>query len=89
MPGFIIYNRDWNTVLNDYRNKRLVKGSMEFDGIHVKRNTLNKFTNDKAFFQNGSYAFVTEGLILNKSSLIKSYGVNNLDELLMTMAKKE
>lgn len=67
MLGFMISNIFKRAPETESADK--VSGSMEVGNSFVSRCTLNKFMNDKVFFQDDEGAYITEGVILNTSVL--------------------
>ena len=51
----------------------MVRNEMLVDDYYVNRNTINKFLDDKVFFQDERCAVITEGVTLNKNELINKY----------------
>ena len=58
-------------------------------GWTVQRRTLDKFLNDKAFYQDDKGAVVTEGVLLNKDELFKRYNETDMSSLVRKMYKEE
>lgn len=76
MPGFIVEIAK-DKLLGNFgssRMERRVTGKMS-DNKHysVERYTINKFLNDKAFYEDNDFVVLTEGVILNSLSLQKKY----------------
>lgn len=89
MPGFYINSKPSRVALKNLYPQRCVRETLTETVITVKRHTLNKFMKDKAFFENGELAVVTEGAILNLSELLKNYQLKKVDELITTMYRME
>lgn len=90
MPGFFVSNCSVNFDLRDYYKEKCVAQKMNFatKGITVKRQTLNKFMDDKIFDDNNDYLIVLEGYLLNKHDLLEKYKQDTLWLLLTTMYEK-
>ena len=85
MPGFYISSKNVDfELINRYSNRCLV-GSININNGTMKRHTLNKFMQDKAFFETSELACVTEGVILNLADLKKEYNTNSVNELVQVM----
>lgn len=71
MPGFelLIGNQDFNI---QQENSKLVHGCIKGDGFILRRFTLNKFVEDKVFYEDDKCILVVEGVILNKSEFLKA-----------------
>lgn len=87
MIGFALSNVQH---LNNYKQNRqgLVFSQMTVNGLNVIRNTLDKFENDKLFYQNSDYAIVTDGVLLNKTSLFKQMTPGSFVQFLEGGGKK-
>jgi asparagine synthase (glutamine-hydrolysing) len=68
MPGFSLL---YNTTSNIGPRKNLVCGQLKGANFQLNRFTLNKFLDDKLFFEDDSRIIVIEGVILNKRQLVK------------------
>ena len=75
MPGFYISNAKDIPELADYRSSHMVRNEIKVDEYWVKQNTLDKFLDDKVFYQNNKQVIVTEGVTLNRIALIKEFNV--------------
>ena len=75
MPGFFITNQPYHSVaLHNYCKAGCVENCIRFKEYTVMRNTLDKFMNDKLFFDTDEYIVVIEGVILNSRNLIRQTG---------------
>ena len=54
----------------------------------VKRSTLNKFMDDKAFYTDEKYIIVLDGYLLNKKDLLLQYGASDVAALIRKMYEK-
>ena len=88
MPGFFVGNKKTETELVNVYPNLCVYQSLVTPGTTVKRNTLNKFMNDKAFAENDDYVVVSDGYILNKISLFEKYNVDSVELLLTEKYRK-
>lgn len=57
------------------------------DAFSINQNTINKFCNDKVFFEKDGIFFLTEGIILNSSELCKKYSCSTMEDLLTVLYK--
>ncbi len=71
--GFFVSNCSVSFDLRDYYKEKCVAQKMDFatEGITVKRQTLNKFMDDKILDDNNDYLIVLEGYLLNKHDLLE------------------
>ncbi len=89
MPGFLIGSIFGETTLTNRYPSRCVAETLVDDEIVIKRNTLNKFMRDKAFFETDELACVTDGMILNLAALLGKYGVSDVNSLVEEMYRSE
>ncbi len=88
MPGFFVGNKKTEMKLVNVYPNLCVCQSLNIPGMSVKRNTLNKFMDDKAFAENDDYVIVSDGYILNKISLFEKYNVDTVELLFVEMYRK-
>lgn len=85
MPGFFVSNNQIDIDLHNTYEKRCNNEQMYIDGATVKRNTLNKFLNDKVFRNTNLLIIIVDGFILNKEELFLKYNVDNVENLIIRM----
>ncbi len=85
MPGFFVSNAKIDTQLINIYPNLCVQQSIDSEVGTIKRNTLDKFMNDKAFAENDCYIVVSEGFILNKHCLFEKYDADNVESLFIKM----
>ncbi|MDE6600760.1 MAG: hypothetical protein K2K90_01075 [Lachnospiraceae bacterium] len=85
MPGFLISNKKLDVELNNVFNDKCIKDEMTCDVWYVKRNTLNKFMQDKEFLLDEDILVVVEGCILNKIDLLHQYEADTMFDLCKKM----
>ena len=88
MPGFLISNILGNFKLNNYYNDSCVYEEIKNEKYLIKRNTLNKFLDDKVFYEDNRYILITEGVILNSKELCMKNNQPNLTELIINYLDK-
>ena len=66
MPGFLVSDFEKKVELHNYASY-CRKDEMTCSSYWMKRNTLNKYLQDKIFCQNEDYGLILEGVILNKT----------------------
>lgn len=71
MPGFFIHNANESIRLRNYDDSRCFQGSFEYKEWKIQWNSLDKFRNDKLFFQDDELIVVFDGIVFNKESLMK------------------
>lgn len=89
MPGFFVSNVNTSIQLKDMYEKRCISDRLRLPerGV-VERQTLNKFLEDKAFWETEDLVVVIEGYLLNKDELFKNYSVTSTAKLVETMLKE-
>lgn len=80
MPGFFISNICQVGLCNVY-DRACVQDSLTCDGFFCARNTLNKFLDDKALYEDEDFVVIAEGVLLNKNELLKATGTRSITEL--------
>ena len=87
MPGFYVNSKPSNVILyNRYPERCLSETLVQFP-YTLKRNTLRKFLQDKAFCETNELVFVTDGVILNLKDLLQQFDVTDINELIPRMYK--
>ncbi len=81
MPGFYVSNLKNTISLDNVYNDRCIKETIPDDTFTIRRNTLNKFIEDKPFIKKNGLIIVLEGVVLNKSKLLKKYNCGDFVEL--------
>ena len=69
MPGFYVANKKINVKLENKYNHHCVQEEIKNSKYTIKRNTLNKFLQDKVFKEYEKCIAITEGVFLNKKEL--------------------
>lgn len=86
MPGFFVSNTDVGiTLKNRYSDRCTAEQTINCASGCIKRSTLAKFLNDKAFCDRPGYVIVTEGVLLNKTELLAQYNASDVAELIEKM----
>ena len=88
MPGFLVSNINMDKPIKDYLTDNRIFNLAIIDNYVVMRNTINKFLDDKVFWQNDDVFFVTEGVIFNKQYLVNKYSVKNFTDVLVNMSNE-
>lgn len=89
MPGFFISNTNRKIKLKNYDNSRCCYEEMDSNGWIIQRNTLNKFMDDKIFFQNEEFIIILDGVILNKLDLMKAYNSEQWVDTILEMLRED
>lgn len=87
MPGFLISNQTSSVKLINRYPDRCIYEEMRIasNGYFAARNTLDKYLEDKPFFESGILFSVMEGCILNKKKLMEEYSVQDSRDLISEM----
>ena len=83
MPGFFISNIMGITVPDNEYQSRCIKQEIVNDKYIIQRNTLNKYLDDKLFFENEEVVVILEGVILNKVELCQKYDDDNFSSTVL------
>lgn len=75
MPGFLVSNLENKVELHNVATY-CYKNEMSCGLYWAKWNTLNKYMQDKLFYQNDKYVLILEGIILNKDELCAKYAAD-------------
>lgn len=89
MPGFFVSNKKVEAELKNAYPQFCVFQNINSELCTVKRNTLNKFMNDKAFSETDDYIVVSEGCVLNKFSLFEQYNAESIEDLFIIMYQEK
>ena len=89
MPGFFISQGETVPILKNYDDSRCVQGEFKSCGWNIQWNVLNKFLEDKCFFENEEYIMALDGIILNKKDLQNKYFADDLQDLLIKLVAKD
>lgn len=87
MPGFFVTNTKNVPDLVNYAQERCVRGSMIYKQWSIHWNVLNKYMDDKAFFQDEEAIVLLDGVILNKLELMKEWGEESWRKTLLKMCR--
>lgn len=85
MPGFNLFYNLSNICID--RKESLVCDTIDGVNFQINRFTINKFMNDKLFFEKEEIILVLEGVILNKIDLLQKYKYNSWKDLVLALYK--
>lgn len=85
MPGFFVSNKKVDIELKNMFPERCRKEEITSSDFTAKRNTLNKFLNDKTLSDSDGYFVALEGILLNKTDLFNEYKVDDVTSLSVKM----
>lgn len=88
MPGFFVSNKVVDIPLHNLFNDRCVAEKLASNQWTAKRNTLNKFMDDKAFSVTENAVLILDGVLLNKKQLLCQYNVDDVANLMWQMYLK-
>ncbi len=86
MPGFYISNC---RAASFGRASHRVEEEAVLDDQFISRSTLDKFVDDKCFYEDERYFLILEGVLLNKAELFDAYGCKDIPGLLVAMRERE
>ncbi|MCK9453308.1 MAG: hypothetical protein M0Q90_16545 [Bacteroidales bacterium] len=87
MPGFFgIHGKNkTNRSLSVEQRKNIVIGQINTETLFIERRTVDKFLDDKIFYDDADYTVVTEGVLLNSLDLVAKYRQADLKETIVSM----
>lgn len=88
MPGFFISNDKNKIELKNVIENNCFRSEISNSRFQVKRNTLQKFLDDKCLVEDDRFIVLVEGYLLNKKALFDQYAANHIAELVITMYRK-
>lgn len=89
MPGFFVSNINNNDDINNYDNSRCFQDCFRYQEWTIQVNALNKFRNDKIFWQDDDVVIILDGIIFNKHELSKSIGCEDWKQTVKKLFEKE
>ena len=89
MPGFTLVKGKLKNGFLDIGKEKLLVESLNYEDIKIQRRTLRKFLEDKVFYQDENYLILTEGVIFNKTDLVKKYKKENFKDTIIEMYKNK
>ena len=89
MTGIFITNYSTDQFLLSKYNEsnKFIYESKKYNSISIQRLIINKFLNDKVFFENDDFIVLIEGVVLNSLNLAKENNVNTLKEYIEVSLK--
>ncbi|NQV01227.1 MAG: hypothetical protein HQ542_01155, partial [Bacteroidia bacterium] len=73
MQGFNLSIGSLKLPIHTFGNRDYLTGSINEQDFRCDRFSLNKFQNDKIFFENERYFVILDGIVLNKADLSKDH----------------
>lgn len=89
MPGFFISNTKEIPVLHNYDDANCVAGSMVCGQWNISWNVLNKYMDDKLFYQNDDFVILLDGVILNKRDLMAQLKTDSWADAVCCMIRQD
>lgn len=89
MPGFYVSNIRKNFELVNKINDMCVKDDLSNDKFIIKRNTIDKFMDDKCFVDSEKYIIILEGVIFNKKEIMDKTGYDSWKDYLIDAVEKD
>ena len=85
MPGFIIHIGQEHFAFSPEKRKKLKIDSIAGNGYSVERRVVNKFMNDRLFFEDELYLVIVEGVVLNTHELMQQYASDSWKQCIIRM----
>lgn len=73
MPGFIIHTGESPFSLAPEKRTKLVVDRISGKDFLAERRVVNKFMNDRVFYDDTNYTIIVEGVVLNNRELVEKY----------------
>ncbi|MBR1454919.1 MAG: hypothetical protein IJ593_09825 [Lachnospiraceae bacterium] len=91
MTGMLITNYNTDKFLLSKYNEgdKFIYESKKYSNISIQRLKINKFLNDKLFFENDNYIVLIEGVILNSLELAKEKNVKTFKDYIEISLKDD
>ena len=89
MPGFIIHIGKEPLSFAPETRKSLVVDSLNGDGFCIERRVVNKFMNDRLFYEDDAFFVVIEGVVLNNHDLVKQYNADGWKDCVERMYRQK
>ncbi len=86
MPGFTVNNMGLRPVLHNLYEDLCLSGEMNCPPYHIARKVVNKFIDDKLFYEDEDVILVTDGVIYNRLELTAEYGAKDFAQAVKAMA---
>lgn len=88
MPGLCFSNNAYAVDVAESCDGCITQTAV-VDGYAFSLNTLNRFMEDKAFGELGEYFVISEGVILNKASLLERESCSSVIELIVRLYERD
>lgn len=89
MPGLLGTKNCIAEIPNNTEDDSLVVNSLCFEDLRLQVRTINKFVDDKLFYEDDDVILILEGVILNKTILYQRYNVFSLVSLVKILYRIE
>jgi asparagine synthase (glutamine-hydrolysing) len=89
LPGFIGRIGNGNSVAfsNEKRTNLLIENKQD-NAFFIERRTINKFLNDKPFYEDENFLILVEGVVLNRKTLESNFGSDSFAKTIILAYKK-
>lgn len=85
MPGFYVTNTGEDIELTNMLSTNAIERDAIFGEYVFKYKTLNRFQNDKAFYEDEHILLILEGVVLNKQELLQKFDQSDMVGLVLSM----
>ena len=89
MPGFIIHIGVQDFFFAPETRAKLIVERIDGVDFSIERHVVNKFMNDRLFFDDEGIVIVLEGVVLNNRQLIEKYQANDWKHCVEEMYRKK
>ena len=87
MPGFFITNTKEIPNLKNYDDSSCDRRTMIYKDWKISWNVLNKYMDDKIFYQDNDKIIILDGVILNKKDIMKEYNNTSWLDVVLEMSE--
>lgn len=88
MPGFIIHIGKEHLSFAPETRKSLTVDKLVGNGFCVERRVINKFMNDRLFYEDDAFVVVVEGVVLNNHELVLKYRADGWKDCVKRMYRQ-
>lgn len=85
MPGFILHIGTEEFAFPEDTRKKLIVNRIKGNNFTLERRVVNKFMDDRIFFDGPEYTIIVDGVILNNHQLIEKYAADSWQQCVQKM----
>ena len=85
MPGFILHIGTEEFAFPEDTREKLIVNRIKGNNFTLERRVVNKFMDDRIFFDGPEYTIIVDGVILNNHQLIEKYAADSWQQCVQKM----